>query len=339
MSYRYLGNKARIADRVLDVIGKRLGSGATVADPMCGTASMSAAFKGHGFRVLASDLMTFAVQHAQVRLLLGEEPPFDGLGLRYPEALTELNSAPHVRGLFWREYSPAGTPRAGVPARMYFTPHNASKIDGIRTVLQSWAPRLTDLERSLLHHDLVLAANRVANIAGTYGHFRSTWSSTALKSVSLRATRFDGFIGENHEVRQGAVEALAPTISADACYLDPPYKKRQYAANYHILETLARGDEPEALGLSGLRDWWDQYSDFCSKRKIGDAFAAAIEPMECSLFFVSYSEDGLMSPEFMRETLSRFGCVTREEFSHQRFKSNSGGEGGNLMEHVYVVRR
>ncbi|MCZ5120468.1 DNA adenine methylase [Escherichia coli] len=40
-------------------------------------------------------------------------------------------------------------------------------------------------------------------------------------------------------------------IQCDLCYIDPPYMKRQYAANYHILETLARGDEPEAM-----RYWW-----------------------------------------------------------------------------------
>ena len=73
---------------------------------------------------------------------------------------------------------------------------------------------------------------------------------------------------------RGQAETVAPLIEADLCYIDPPYMKRQYAANYHIIETIARGDSPEAVGVSGLRPWRDQYSDFCSKVKIRDAFRA-----------------------------------------------------------------
>ena len=50
--------------------------------------------------------------------------------------------------------------------------------------------------------------------------------------------------------------------------MDPPYIKRQYAANYHILETIARGDYPVAQGKSGLRDWWDQHSKFVQRQKV-----------------------------------------------------------------------
>ena len=42
--------------------------------------------------------------------------------------------------------------------------------------------------------------------------------------------------------------------------LIPHISKRQYAANYHILETLHGNVEPEAIGDSGLRPWRDQYS-------------------------------------------------------------------------------
>ena len=31
----------------------------------------------------------------------------------------------------------------------------------------------------------------------------------------------------------------------DVVYLDPPYNERQYSANYHVLETIAKYDNPE----------------------------------------------------------------------------------------------
>ena len=138
-------------------------------------------------------------------------------------------------------------------------------------------------------------------------------------------------------VLQGPVEEVASEIPADACYLDPPYMKRQYAANYHILETLARGDEPDAVGISGLRDWWDQYSDFCSKRNMADAFATTFEKMDCDLFFISYSEDGLIDTTTMTRHFADFGSVKRYDIPHQRFKSNAAGEGGKVTEHLYVI--
>jgi adenine-specific DNA-methyltransferase len=339
MSYRYIGNKTRIADLVLGVLERHVQPGSIVADPMCGTAAMSAALRGRGYKVVASDLLTFAAQHARVRLLLDEAPSFEGLGLTYEAALAHLNDLGGSRGLFWREYGPDGAPSAGCAPRKYFTASNAARIDAMRQQLRHWEPGLTEVESSLLHHDLVLATNRVANIAGTYGHYRSTWSVSATRDIELRATAFEPGSVEGHVVMQGAVEEIASEISATACYLDPPYMKRQYAANYHILETLARGDEPEAIGVSGLRDWWDQYSDFCSKRNIADAFAATFTKMDCPLFFVSYSEDGLLDADTMTGLFSEFGAVQRYDFPHQRFKSNQGGAGGKLTEYLYVVRK
>ncbi len=338
MSYRYIGNKTRIADVLLDVLGEYVERGAVVADPMCGTASMSAALRARGYRVVASDILTFAAQHARVRLLVDRPPAFDGIGLDYAAALTLLNGLARRRGLFSREYGPEGAPAADCPPRKYFTAANAGRIDAIGAQLHVWEPSLTEVESSLLHHDLVLAANRVANIAGTYGHYRSTWSTSATHDMELRMSTFDPGPTEGHVVMQGAVEDIASEISAAACYLDPPYMKRQYAANYHILETLARGDEPEAIGVSGLRDWWDQYSDFCSKRNIADAFAATFTKMDCPLFLVSYSEDGLLDPATMSGLFAEFGTVERHDFVHQRFKSNQGGVGGTVTEYLYVVR-
>lgn len=337
MSYRYIGNKTRIADIIADVMSRYVTAGARIADPMCGTAAMSATFRSLGYRVTASDMLTFAAHHARVRLLLDEAPAFDGVGLGYREVLETLNALPGQQGLFSREYAPEGSPAAGCRPRMYFSAENAGRLDAIRSQLRDWAPLLSPVEEALLRHDLVLAANRVANIAGTYGHYRSVWSPGALRPLTLSPTELDTGPTEGHIVMQGQVEEVASEIQADACYLDPPYMKRQYAANYHILETLARGDEPEAIGVSGLRNWWDQYSDFCSKRNVADAFAATFEKMDCSLFFVSYSEDGLVDADTMARMFSDFGSVERHDIQHQRFKSNAAGEGGQVTEYLYVV--
>lgn len=340
MSYRYIGNKTRLIPHLLSTIRKILPGGGIVADPMCGTASVSEALRRAHYKVVASDLMTFSVHHARVRLLLDRAPDFATLG-SYWELLSHLDHLPSVNGVMFREYSPAGAPVGGHPPRGYFTPANASKIDAITQQLNEWERNalLTPCELSLLRHDLILAANRVANIAGTYGHFRSKWSNGSLSPLRLSPSEFTWGYSTDHVVMQGPVEELARSIRADLCYLDPPYMKRQYAANYHLIETIARGDEPAAIGLSGLRPWRDQYSNFCSKVRIYDSFRTAITSMNCPRFLVSYSEDGLLRESEMTELLSEFGEVTLTRFPFQRFRSNDSPLGSTVNEFLFYLRK
>ncbi len=340
MAYRYIGNKTRSIGKLLEIVRGIARPGATVADLMCGTASVSEALRFAGYRVIASDIMTYAVYHAWVRLLLDSPPAFPALGAAYPEVLYRLGNLEPTEGFFYREYSPAGRPSEGYPPRQYFTPENAGRLDAILSQLSAWQKNrlITPDENALLRHDVVLAANGVANIAGTYGHFRSSWSNGALRPLSLTPTRFtflSSIYSTHHVVKQGRAEDLAPALSADLCYLDPPYTKRQYAANYHVIETIARGDHPGAVGVSGLRPWRDQYSNFCSKVHIRDAFSAVIRGMDCSEFLVSYSEDGLLSHKELMEFLSGFGEVRFMRFDYPRFRSNNSPLGPTLSEYLF----
>lgn len=337
MSYRYIGNKTRLLPWLMPVIQSVVQPGAIVADLMCGTASVSEALRFAGYRVVASDVMTFAAHHARVRLTMDDAPRFHRLGLgSYVDVLTALHALEPISGYMMREYSPAGRPGGGDPARAYLSPCNAGKLDAIRERINAWQEQdlLTADESALLRHDLVLAVNRVANIAGTYGHYRSQWSKGSLRPLTLKPTRFPQGYRTDHIVQQGYAEELAPTLAADLCYLDPPYMKRQYAANYHLLETVARGDEPPAIGMSGLRPWRDQYSNCCSKLRIRQAFAGIIQEMDCRQFLVSYNEDGLLHLEELRNFLLEFGSVTVKEYSYPRFRSNNSSLGATVKEFV-----
>ena len=93
MSYRYLGNKTRLTDWIVGEIAGVLPAGSSIADPMCGTASVSVALAHAGYSVTASDALTFPVVHARTRLLVKETPTFEGLG-GYQRALTDRYGFP-----------------------------------------------------------------------------------------------------------------------------------------------------------------------------------------------------------------------------------------------------
>ena len=360
MGYRYIGAKSRILGEILSKIEGIVPPRSTVSDVMCGTASVCVALRKAGYNVVANDVMTYSYHHARVALCFSSSPNFslatkfiienggNESGELFPPAtsyekmLTALNNVLPREGYFYQEFSPCGTPSNGNAPRQYFSPQNAMKIDGIRVSIASLSANgaITDLEYSLLIHDLIMAANDVANIAGTYGHYLSRFVGRAKDCLRLYPTRFKQVENDGtHKVLQGYAEEVANQIECDLCYIDPPYIKRQYSANYHILETLARGDEPDAIGVSGLRPWRDQYSNFCTKTKIQSAFESVIENMRCNDVLISYSEDGLLTIAQLTGILGEYGEVSVHRFINKRFKSNPNDSKPTICEYLIHLKK
>lgn len=343
-------------DEVLQEIEKHVKQGDTIVDLMSGTGSVARALRDEDYVVIAADLMTYSYFHNVVGLKIDSVPDFNGLsteigyrdnvcGGHYTQVLQYLNNLEPVKGYYFNEFSPEGHPKLVKKARHYFSNENSQLIDAIVLKLNDWrdTAKTTKMENALLRHSLILSINDIANVSGTYGHYHAKQVKKSedrlIIKASLEESIFLNTRSKDHVVLQGYAEELAKDIKADLCYIDPPYTKRQYAANYHILETVARGDFPDAIGASGLRPWRDQYSNFNSKVKIRDSFRKIIQDMECDIFIVSYSEDGLLTKEELTELMEEFGEVSFRAFSHKRFKSNDSKLSKNLSEYLFTLKR
>lgn len=337
MSFRYLGNKTKLTDWIVGEIERVVPPGASIADPMCGTASVSLALAQSGYSVIAADALTFPVIHARSRLLIKQSPAFKALG-GYECALNWMRSVRPIEGYFFQEFGEAGQPANGRVSRLYFSAENAARIDGVRKAIcdLNASGDITELEHNLLLHHLILGTNKVANISGTYGYFLRKLSQTALRPITFEPIQFEYTPGE-HTVLQGPIEVHASELNVDAVYLDPPYTKRQYAGNYHILETLAQEDEPIAVGDGGLRPWKDQASDFCYRRNAGKAFRKTLEQLKVPHIFISYSQDGQVDESELLSILTEFGKVTLHEQPYSRYRSNGRVKEGNVLERLYHV--
>lgn len=345
--YRYIGNKKKLLPYIMASTQEMIGNTGTVVDLMAGTGLVAAEYRKMGYTVIASDMMTYSKYHLITQIMMDREPTFDKLKIsscddnKYLSVLDYLNNLEPIEGYFFREFSPAGTPANGVASRKYFSAENACKIDAIRKKINDWiaAGNLSEKEEAVLKHSLIMAVNTVANISGTYGYYLSELKRNALDSISLLPVRFSPGNIQNNRVIQGFAEDIAKDISADLCYMDPPYIKRQYAANYHILETIARGDYPIAQGKSGLRDWWDQHSKFCTKTKGLQSFEKVVSEMNCRNFIISYSEDGLFPLETLVELLKGYGKVDVEFIDYSRFRSNQSKLPLKLNEYMIKLRK
>jgi len=358
MGFRYIGSKDKLSATIISEIRSIKKDAKHIIDLMAGTGLFSLALRENGFKVSSVDVMTYSYHHLNVHLFLGEAPDFKGIcaisnidkfkaenlfgGRNYETILNYLNDLKPIQGYFFNEFGPDGKPVNATQPRKYFSAKNAAKIDSIRNEIKNLRKKkiVTEYEHSLLLHDLIMAANDIANIAGTYGHYLSKFVKRAEDPIFLYPSSFSnkGKL-EGHEVLIGYAEDVASKLKGDICYIDPPYIKRQYAANYHVLETLAREDEPEAIGESGLRPWRDQYSNFCSKVKIRSSFDKILTNIDCSDFLISYSEDGLLPIEDLISFLSRYGTVVKKDIQYKRFRSNDSKKNSMLNEYLIHLHR
>ena len=84
-----------------------------------------------------------------------------------------------------------------------------------------------------------------------HGAFLKKLKRTAQNNLILKPAEL--IINEQyHEVFNEDINEVAKKVSGDILYLDPPYNHRQYATNYHLLETIAKYDNPKIHGKTGF---------------------------------------------------------------------------------------
>lgn len=132
---------------------------------------------------------------------------------------------------------------------------------------------------------------------------------------------------------------VAANNPVDVLYLDPPYNQRQYATNYHLLETIARYDTPEIHGKTGLREYSSQKSKYCARAKVKDVFDDLITHAKAKYIFLSYNNEGLLPIDEIRAIMSKrgkYGYVTKD---YHRFKADGMREysANSTVEYLHYV--
>jgi len=336
---KYIGNKKRLLDFIDSVIKKeRLPQKGTFLDIFTGTTNVAQHYKKKGYKIITNDFMTYSYIFQSAYIKTNSYPRFNKLfsskdfenvnqhfaDKRGPLKLVidYLNRMSGKKGFIFKHYAPGGKDK-----RQYFSNKNAIRIDATRDKIEEWGKDklINNKEFNILLASLIDAADFVANIAGTYGAYLKIWRSMALKPFTIKMPELiESNI--NHEIYKENSNIIISKLKSNILYIDPPYNSRQYAPNFHILETLACWDNPIVNGKTGLRPYDHQKSAYSQKEKSKEAFSDLIKKARTDYILMSYNNEGIIPQKFILNVLSKKGKVKIYKKDYRRFRTEKDHE-------------
>jgi len=309
----YIGSKQSLIEFLDSSIKSIVGSveSKIFADLFAGTGTVGKHFKKLGCKVIANDLMYYA-------FVLNRH--YIGNCILLPnicKQIEELNGLDGVDGFVYSNYSPNEH-----CDRQYFTNENARKCDAVRQKIEDWKTqgKISLDEYYCLLATLLESIDKCANTASVYGAYLKHYKKSATRQFRLQELPILLNCDEQYIYNKDA-NALAKDIFADIVYLDPPYNSRQYSANYHLLETIAKYDRPQICGKTGIRRDKSN-SMYCNKHKVRERFEDLICNINAKYIFLSYNNEGLLGLDDIKEILGgrgEYGFFKRE---YSRFKAD-----------------
>jgi adenine-specific DNA-methyltransferase len=340
---KYIGNKTRLLDFINEsIIKAKLPQNGIFIDIFGGTGSVGKYFKNKKYKVIANDFMTYSYIAQYVLIKINQIPSFNKISKNgISGVLQELNSISPKNGYVFNNFAPSGKEK-----RQYFSDDNARKIDAIRDRIEKWRndKLLSDDEYYVLVYSLIDAADFVANISGTYGAYLKIWRSMALKKLELKIPDITNNKLKN-EVFQEDANLLIKKISGDILYLDPPYNERQYASNFHLLETLAVWDKQDLVGKTGQRDYSKKKSAYSQKGNSIKAFEDLIINANTRYIILSYNNESIIPRDEILRILNNKGKVTEYTTDYRRFRTERDHDkrqykkcDDKVVEHLYIIK-
>lgn len=328
----YIGSKYSLLDfletTIKEVTGYKEGNNYIFADLFAGTGIVGQTYKAKGCTVISNDVQYYSY--------VLNKHYIENISKLDTSLLDTLNKLKPVKGFIYKNYC-----EGSGSGRNYFTNENGMKCDAIRIELDRLhsSGQINDHLYFYYLASLVNSIDKYANTASVYGAFLKHIKKSARKEFQLELLPVvSGLAGKAYNED---INILIKKINGDVLYLDPPYNTRQYCSNYHVLETIARYDNPELSGVTGLRDSSSQKSKFCSKRTVADTFEDLIKNAQFKYIFLSYNNEGLMSLNTIKEIMSRYGEYSFFTKEYRRFKAdkedNRNIAAGSTTEYLHCL--
>ncbi|MDR3244276.1 MAG: DNA adenine methylase [Elusimicrobiota bacterium] len=322
----YIGSKYKLSSFIKDTIHSVAGndlSNKVFCDLFAGTGIIGRVFKKEVKQVISNDIEYYS--YVLNRNYIGNH-----IKLSFETLLNRLNNLSPIKdGFIYNNYCMGSGGK-----RQYFSDSNGKKIDAVRKQIDIWFKNkeINNNMYFFLLSCLLEAVDKVANTASVYGAFLKNLKKTALKDLILKPALFD-INANTHKVFQADSNDLINKISGDILYLDPPYNERQYGANYHLLNTVAKYDDFTPKGKTGLRDYIR--SNYCIRKNVRQEFEYIIKQSKFKYIFLSYNNEGLMTIDEIKSILSKYGHYDMVKKKYQRFKADKTDNRNHKADFTY----
>ena len=330
----YIGSKISllsfIDETIKDVTGYDDNKGYVFADLFAGTGSVGKYYKTKGWDVISNDIQQYSYVLNKHWICNNTNTTASNI----KEIEEYFNNLPIVDGFVCNNYCSNG-------GRNYFTNENGGKCDTIRQEIDHLMKNnlISDNEYYWYLASLLDNVDKCANTASVYISFLKHIKKTASNVFTFQLLPIiDGNIGK---VFCGNANNLIKTIAGDVLYLDPPYNSRQYCAYYHVLETIARNDNPTVKGITGQRDYSSQKSAYCSSKTALENLDDLLANANFTFVFMSYNNEGIMSLEDIKQVMSKYGFYERREIQKLRYSADSNRDykASQTVEYIHCLRK
>ena len=336
---RYIGSKSNLLLNIENFIDTNIKTPQnSFCDIFSGTACVAHYFKNK-YKIISNDILYFSYVIQKAYIENNQKPNFLNINRKTKDVFSFLENS---KGTATSNFIADNFSPCGKEQRMYFTEENAKRIDFIRSQIENWKKNndIDETEYYYLLASLIEAVPSVSNITGTYGAYLKHWDKRAFKKIELPQIAVLDNQRKNEVYNEDSLD-LINHISGDILYVDPPYNSRQYAPNYHLLETIAKYDNPKLSGLTGVRPYENQKSVFCSKSKVFDAFEELIRNADFSHIIISYNSNGLMKEDFITKILKENGIgstFSLKKIPYRKYKSKFYDESA-VHEYLFYIQK
>lgn len=324
----YIGSKKSLLEKLDKVFEKsNMNSDTTFGDLFAGSGSVSYfVSKKYNANIVSNDLLYFSYVFNKAKLSKYTNKDINVINFK----IDEYNNLKPVKSFITKSFSP--------PSRMYFTTQNAMKIDAIRTKLNMDLDmkQITNKQYLYLLASLLSATNKISNVSVVYAAYLKDFKQSAFKLLKLETLNHEDTVTKTAVVYNKDIKNIYTNYHKfDIVYLDPPYNNRQYGDNYHVLETIAKYNDFNLHGITGLPENI-QKSKFASKTDVELEFKNLIDSIKTKVLILSYNSEGLLSKNFILKELTKKGVTNLISFRYKKFKAQQNVDKKYIREYIFV---
>lgn len=317
---KYAGSKLKLIPQILHLIKKV--DAQTILDGFSGTTRVSQALAKRGYAVVCNDTAVWSKVFGTC-YLMGHKKQED-----YQPLIDHLNAVAPVDGWFTEHYG--GQPNSGCAIRSdarkaLWQVHNTRKLDAIRQEIE--VLNLDTVDKAVALTSLMLALDQVDSSLGHFTSYLKDWSPRSYKHMKLHPPKVIAS-SQGHQVFQNDVLDLAPRVSADLAYYDPPYgsnnekmppSRVRYSAYYHLWTSICLFDKPALFGKANRRrdtsdrvaaSVFEEFRRSSSGRFIAvEAIEKLIKATQARWIILSYSSGGRATAHELNEIIQSNGTL------------------------------